>query len=80
MTKPGAMRDQMPIVAEFIDQCRAAFGLDSVNSSIRAAMAGQPSFYAEEGGRSIGTKDRAPGFSVGGETLMDSLRVRVKAK
>ena len=74
MSKVESMRDQMPIVADFIDQCRAAFGLAAVNPSIKAAMSGQPLFYAEEGWRSIGTKGKAPGLSVSGDALFDSIR------
>lgn len=53
MTKP--LRLQMPKTAEFIDEMRAAFGKDVIDSIIRAGMDGQPVFHATENGHEIGT-------------------------
>ena len=74
------MRDQMPKVTEFVDACREVFGANVVNSSIRDGMAGLPSFFAEEGGFSIGTKDRDPAFSVTGNQLVSSLKTSSREK
>lgn len=54
MTKP--LRQQMPAVAAWIDQMRAAFGADPINDAIRAGIDGQPTFYASENGSEIGTR------------------------
>lgn len=60
MTKP--LRQTMPTVSAFIDEMREAFGADEINASIKAGMAGQPTFYACEGGVTVGTKDTRTGF------------------
>lgn len=49
------MRDAMPTVAAWIDELRAAFGVDAVDTSIRAGMAGLPLFHARENGLEVGT-------------------------
>ena len=49
------LRESMPLVTEFIDACRAAFGVASVNESIKAGMDGFPAFYASENGHEVGT-------------------------
>ncbi len=49
------LREAMPIVTEFIDACRVAFGASSVNESIKAGMQGFETFYASENGHTIGT-------------------------
>ncbi len=61
-TKP--LRETMPTVAAFIDEMREAFGAAEINASIKAGMAGQPTFYASENGVEIGTKDTRPGISL----------------
>lgn len=60
MTKP--LRQTMPTISAFIDEMREAFGADDINASIKAGMAGQPTFYACEGGATVGTKDTRPGI------------------
>lgn len=55
MSKPANLREAMPLVTEFIDACRDAFGKDEINQTIRAGMAGMPVFYASENGHTIGT-------------------------
>ncbi len=52
----GSMREVMPLTAAFVDAMREAFGAQAVEQIIRDGMAGQPGFYAEEGGRTIGTR------------------------
>ena len=54
--RPRPMRETMPTVAAFIDAMRDAFGAQAIDQAIRDGMAGQPGFYAEEGGRTIGTR------------------------
>lgn len=73
MSKPGSMRDQMPVITPFIDACREYFGLESINASIRGGLAGQPTFYASENGLTIGTKCPDAVFSVSGDALTESL-------
>lgn len=58
MTKPANLRLEMPKTAEFIDQCRAAFGTDEINGVIRAGMQGLDTFYAAENGHQIGTRSK----------------------
>ncbi len=55
MTKPANMRESMPKVAAWIDDLRSAFGAEDINAAMRFRMAGQPSFYASEGGHQVGT-------------------------
>ncbi|MCY0388415.1 hypothetical protein OVY01_14475 [Robbsia sp. Bb-Pol-6] len=47
-----SLRADMPTVAAWIDQLRAAFGSDVIHDAIRA---GEPAFYAEEDGHILGT-------------------------
>lgn len=51
----GSMRDQMPTVAAWIDQLRDAFGKESIDNQLRAGMRGQPVFFAQENGQTVGT-------------------------
>jgi len=59
----GGMREQMPVVAAWIDGMREAFGTESIDRQIRAGMKGQPVFYASENGHTVGTKPK-PGWRV----------------
>lgn len=58
MSKP--LRDSMPSVAAFIDECRIVFGAEFVNEQIRKGMHGSPTFYASENGIEVGTKMPEP--------------------
>lgn len=49
------MREVMPQTAAFIDDLRAAFGAEMINTQIRRGMRGEPVFHAVEGGHSVGT-------------------------
>jgi hypothetical protein len=51
----GHMRERMPQVAALIDDLRAAFGEEYIDSILRAGMAGKPVFYASENGHAVGT-------------------------
>jgi len=50
------MRQAMPIIFSFIQDLRAAFGADEINSIIQAGIAGVPGFWAREGGHEVGTR------------------------
>lgn len=54
----GSLRSDMPIVAAFIDDMRAAFGVDVVNAGIRNGLrpdcAPHERFYATENGHTLG--------------------------
>ena len=54
--KKGSMREQMPVVAAFIDGLRAAFGAEMIDGQIRKGMRGEPTFWASENGFTVGTK------------------------
>lgn len=54
------LRLAMPVVYEFIEACRAAFGKDMTNTQIRLGMEGAETFHASEKGIEIGTKIREP--------------------
>ena len=42
MQKPGNLRAEMPTVAGWIDDLRAAFGAETINAAIRAGSTGSP--------------------------------------
>lgn len=48
------LRASMPETAAFIDALREAFGADQVDPSIRAGMRGEPRFFAQEAGHTLG--------------------------
>ena len=54
VTKP--LREAMPATSAFIDNLREAFGADMINAAIRAGLDGQPTFWARENGREVGTR------------------------
>lgn len=60
-TKP--LRLAMPHTAGFIDALREAFGASQIDQAIRAGIEGQPTFWARENGREIGTRAAPPGAS-----------------
>ena len=72
MQKPGNLRTDMPTVAGWIDQLRDAFGAEAINAAIRAGLDGQPTFYAEENGRAVGTKSQGIGVTLA-ETSIGAL-------
>lgn len=50
-----AARTAMPLVTAWIDDLRGAFGMDLIDGLIRkATVEGLPTFYASEGGRTVG--------------------------
>lgn len=57
--KRGSMRQDMPTVAAFVDDLRAAFGRDYIDGAIRAGLQGRPTFWASENGHELGTKPRS---------------------
>ena len=69
---PGNLRAEMPTVAGWVDDLRAAFGAESINAAIRAGLDGQPTFYAEENGRAVGTKSKGVGVTLA-ETVIGPL-------
>lgn len=54
------LRESMPIVTAFIDECREAFGKDAINQAIKAGMDGQETFWARENGIEVGTRMSRP--------------------
>lgn len=56
------LRQDMPLVTEFVDAMREAFGAEPGNAAIRAGLDGQPTFWARENGHEIGTKSPTPGY------------------
>ena len=44
----------MPEMAAFVAELRAAFG-DSVDEAVSRGKSGEPTFYARENGRTVGT-------------------------
>lgn len=50
------MRESMPLISEWIDDMRAAFGREEVEGQIRRGMKGEPVFYASENGVEVGTR------------------------
>ena len=78
MSKP--MRNAMPKVSEFVDACRAVFGVLSINNAIRDGIDGLPTFYASEAGESIGTPAPKAAFSVSGDALVQGPMVARKGR
>ena len=61
-----ALKDEMPQTAAWIAELRAVFGatpedLAAFNRQIKAGIEGQPTFWARENGREVGTKDHRQG-------------------
>lgn len=59
MTKKN-LRESMPLITAFIDECREVFGAEAINQSIRAGLDGQETFWARENGIEIGTRPSKP--------------------
>jgi len=51
--QPG--RHPMPEIAAFVANLKSAFGEREIDEAIRRGKAGEPTFYARENGRSVGT-------------------------
>ncbi|HWT37260.1 MAG TPA: hypothetical protein VN289_13315 [Paraburkholderia sp.] len=45
----------MPEIAAFVANLKSAFGEREIDEAIRRGKAGEPTFYACENGRSVGT-------------------------
>lgn len=74
-----SLRDAMPDTAAFVDALRDAFGAAVVDASIRAGLAGQTTFYAEEAGRPVGAVGTLPDpdrLHVFSEEEFDDMRAR----
>lgn len=56
----SSLRSEMPVVAAWIDEMRAAFGVDMVNQQIRRGMNGEQMFHATENGHTVGTAFDVP--------------------
>lgn len=59
-----SLRETMPICTGFIDACREVFGVAAINSSIKAGLQGQQTFYACENGHAVGTKSIDRGITL----------------
>lgn len=77
--KPGNLRAEMPTVAGWIDDLRAAFGAEQINAAIRAGLDGQPTFWAIENGRAVGTKSQGEGVRLS-DTVIDARWATVQAE
>ncbi len=62
--KPANLRTAMPLVTAWIDDLRAAFGPDDINTTIKAGIGGLPCFYASENGHHVGVPLPAIGAAV----------------
>lgn len=71
MTAAKPLRQAMPQTAAFIDFARQVFGAPAVDAAIRAGLAGQPTFHADEAGQRIGT----PPPAAGARFTVDQLRL-----
>ena len=67
----SSLRDEMPLVTEFIDDLRSAFGAGEIDGAIRAGLKGRPFFWAHEGGHELGTPLPGIGGSDGGRGVGD---------
>lgn len=77
-TRNKPMRAAMPTVAAFIDAMRGAFGAETIDRAMRNGVAGMPTFFAAENGKTIGTPatmpDPARCVSVGVEPIAKGSR------
>ncbi|MDR5785234.1 hypothetical protein P9281_01475 [Caballeronia sp. LP003] len=46
----------MPEIATFVAELREAFGDATINEAVARGKAGEPTFFARENGRTVGTK------------------------
>lgn len=64
----GAMRDQMPVCAAFIDELRSVFGQQDIDNVIRRGLRSdckpEHRVFFEEAGESLGTRQPAAVRSV----------------
>ncbi|MBN3755518.1 hypothetical protein G3N95_21420 [Paraburkholderia sp. Tr-20389] len=58
----------MPEIAAFVATLKSAFGEREIDEAIRRGKAGEPTFYACENGRSVGTA----GLSVAASAAQES--------
>ncbi|MFM0137837.1 hypothetical protein [Caballeronia grimmiae] len=49
-------RHPMPEVAEFVARLREAFGDAAIDEAVARGKAGEPTFFAQENGRTVGTR------------------------
>lgn len=52
----------MPEIAAFVAALKSAFGKREIDEAIRRGKAGEPTFYACENGRSVGTASSSAGL------------------
>lgn len=72
----SSMRDKMPQTTRFIDWLRQELGSKTVEDAIRAGMAGEPRFFAEENGHQLGTPatiEPTPNSHVFSERELDNM-------
>ncbi|GGI16416.1 hypothetical protein [Oxalicibacterium faecigallinarum] len=77
--KKQDMREAMPETAAFIDKMRAAFGVESINESIKGGMRGQGAFWAKENGQEVGSRQPVPKSIVGWDKFGRSFTFDVPA-
>ena len=68
------LRLAMPVVYEFIEACRAAFGKDMTNTQIKLGIEGAEAFHASENGIEVGTPIREPKIFL----TLDQMRILSK--
>ena len=51
-----SLRDDMPLVAEFIDAAREVFGAAEINAQIKLGLSGHRTFWARENGIEVGSR------------------------
>ena len=54
----ASLREQMPVVSQWIDDLREAFGKEIIDLQIRRGLKGEGVFYAKENGIEVGSKPR----------------------
>jgi hypothetical protein len=63
-----ARKHPMPEIAAFVAELRRAFGDATIDEAVALGRAGEPTFFASENGRTVGTKapDAANSWRVDG--------------
>lgn len=73
--KQREFREKMPWCASIIDDLVREFGQEFVHGQIRQGLAGRPTFWAQENGHEIGTRDTVPTSAISWDAVGNVISV-----